>query len=200
MLKRDTKAAGQPAVGEYMIADAKKRQLVAWRFLCLLVLFVITNPSQAATPYQLGAGDLIAVTVYDEADMSLKKVQVGTEGKISMPLLGEITVAGLSVGELESRVTDLLLNGYLKKPKVTVSILEYRLFYVTGQVKKPGAYNYIVDLTVRKAIAIAGGLTIRGSDDKLKVIPENQAGVENQVSMESHMGPGDILNVGETFF
>jgi len=163
-------------------------------------MLLLPLQAYSAEPYQLGAGDLISVQVYDEPDMGLEQVQVGTEGTVSMPLLGEIKVAGLSVGELEKKITDLLLEGYLKKPKVTVSVLEYRLFYVTGQVKKPGAYNYVVDLTVRKAIAIAGGLTIRGSDDKLKVIPEDKAGVEQQVSLESQMGPGDILNVGETFF
>jgi len=166
----------------------------------LLLLIHAPLAVHAGDIYRINAGDLISIQVYGEEDMSLPKVRVGTGGKISMPLLGEFSIIDLTISEIEKKITKELLNGYLKKPEVTVSVLEYRMFYVSGQVKNPGGYNYVVGLTVRKAIAIAGGLSVRGSENKLKVIQESGHGEEVQVKMDAAMGPGDILNVGESFF
>ncbi len=195
-------AVGTLAIGALAFQQAVWRERRQHRLLFVGVIFMVllTGPAWSADAYRINAGDLLSVQVYGEDDMSLPKVRVGSGGKISMPLLGEIVIVDLGIGEVERKITDMLLDGYLKKPKVTVSVLEYRMFYVTGQVRNPGGYNYIVGLTVRKAIAIAGGLTVRGSESKLNMIQENQDGMEVQVKMEAGMGPGDILNVGESFF
>ncbi len=167
----------------------------------VLTFFLLTNvSSHAAEPYLIGPGDLLAIVVYGEPDLSLPQVRVGTEETVSFPLLGEVFLGDLTVGGVEKKLTNLLLDGYLKKPKVTVSILEYRMFYVTGQVKRPGGYNYINGLTVRKAIAIAGGFTVRGSKDKMIKIPEKSNTQVVNININSPLGPGDILNVGESFF
>ncbi|NOY73872.1 MAG: polysaccharide export protein [Gammaproteobacteria bacterium] len=170
------------------------------KYIAFTFFLLVNINSHAAEPYLIGPGDLLAIIVYGEPDLSLPQVRVGTEETVSFPLLGEVFIGDLVVGDVEKKLAGLLLDGYLKKPKVTVSILEYRLFYVTGQVKNPGGYNYINGLTVRKAIAIAGGFTIRGSKGKMIKIPEKSNTETVNVKLNSPLGPGDILNVGESFF
>ena len=100
--------------------------------VCCLSFAALANPNQ----YRLGAGDLIQISVYDEPDLSLD-VRIGLSGDISFPLLGDVTVAGLSPKELELNLIKRLKGPYLLDPSVTVSIVEYRPFYVTGEVEKP---------------------------------------------------------------
>ncbi len=183
--------------------NSKAIQLNVLRLLVVVLLLIcVVSLTNAAEPdtYRIGAGDLLSITVFDEPDLSLNKVRVGTNGTVSFPLLGEITVSNLTLAELEARLDERLRDGYLNKPKITVSILEYRMFYVSGQVEKPGGYNYVEGLTVRKAVALAGGFTVRGSESKLKKIAEEEPGKEITVDMDSAVGPGDILTVGESFF
>jgi len=82
---------------------------------------------------------------------------------------------------------------------VSVAILEFRLFFISGQVKRPGGYPYVQGLSVRKAIALAGGMTVRGSNKKINKILE-QTGEEVKVDINSKVAPGDTLYIGETFF
>jgi len=170
------------------------------KYSALILLLLTSITGQAAEPYRIGSGDLLAIIVYGEPDLNLLQVRVGTEETISFPLLGEVHIGDLVPGEVEKKITGLLLDGYLKKPKVTVSIIEYRMFYVTGQVKRPGGYHYINGLTVRKAIALAGGFTVRGSKKKMTKIPEKENDHTEKVNMKSFLGPGDILNIDESFF
>ena len=161
----------------------------------------VKNPSgkHAAKPYRIGPGDLISIIVYDEPDLSLEQVRVGSEGSVSFPLIGDVPIKGLSAKEIENRLQTLLLNGYLKNPKVSIAILEFRLFFISGQVKRPGGYPYVQGLSVRKAIALAGGMTVRGSNKKINKILE-QTGEEVKVDINSKVSPGDTLYIGETFF
>ena len=168
--------------------------------LTLVAMMFCHSQVAMATEYHIGAGDLLSITVFGEADLSLKEVRVATDGTVSFPLLGQQTISGLTTQEVEQKLTALLHDGYLKKPKVTVSILQYRLLYVTGQVKKPGAYNYVEGLTVEKAIALAGGFTVRGSEKKISMVRENKPGVAHKVDKNDAVNPGDIIRVGERFF
>ncbi len=154
---------------------------------------------RTAEPYRIGAGDLISIFVYDEPDLSIEQMRVGSEGSVSFPLIGDVSINGLSAKEIEKRLQTLLLDGYLKNPKVSVAILEFRLFFISGQVKRPGGYPYVQGLSVRKAIALAGGMTVRGSNKKINKILE-QTGEEVKVDINSKVAPGDTLFIGETFF
>lgn len=173
----------------------------ARRFIVFAVALVLCNVSWAATEYRLGPGDLISIIVYDEKDLSLENVRVPTNGIVSMPLLGNIIVENSTVHELETKVANALRQGYLKSPNVTVNILEYRPFFINGEVRKPGAYPYVDGLTVRKAITLAGGATERASYKKIDLIHEG--GDENAktiVDLETHLMPGDVLTIGESLF
>lgn len=150
--------------------------------------------------YQIGPGDLLSVNVFGEEDLSLKEVRVATNSTISFPLLGEVSVRNMNVKEFENELIRLLKDGYLKKPVVTVSVIEYRLFYINGEVKKPGGYSFVDGLTVQKAVALAGGFTERASKDKIIIEYESVPGKVNKAGLNTAVNPGDIITVDESFF
>ena len=150
--------------------------------------------------YRLSSDDEISVTVFNEPDMSIEKIKVATNGTISMPLLGQVNVKGLTVIEVEQKLSTLLVNGYLKKPDVTISISEYRPFYINGEVKQPGSYPYRRDLTIEKAVALAGGFTARASKSSISLLSENDQRVLNKVLLNAAVKPGDVITVSESFF
>jgi polysaccharide biosynthesis/export protein VpsN len=172
--------------------------------LLLLILFsIIVNAG--GDSYRLGAGDLIKITVYDEPDLSLD-ILVGLSGSISYPLLGDIQVVGLSPRELEENLVKRLKGSYLVDPSVTVVIEEYRPFYVSGEVVKPGSYAFHPGLTIEKAVSIAGGFTERASKSKIKVLrDEDLSGSGNAktvtgVKLSDVVSPGDVITVEQSFF
>ncbi|HYN76533.1 MAG TPA: polysaccharide biosynthesis/export family protein [Lamprocystis sp. (in: g-proteobacteria)] len=149
--------------------------------------------------YRLSSGDKVRIAVFGEDDLTVTG-EVSDRGTISFPLLGELKVAGLTPGALESLVAGRLRGPYLVDPRVTVSIEAYRQFFVMGQVNKPGSYAYLPGLTVRKAISIAGGYTERASRKNTFVVPEAQSTQERRVGQDDQIGPGDTIVVKESFF
>ncbi|MDA9983070.1 polysaccharide biosynthesis/export family protein, partial [Gammaproteobacteria bacterium] len=86
-------------------------------------------------------------------------VKVPRNGRISIPLLGEIMVRGHTIQQTEILLESRLRDGYLKQPEVTIRVTEYRPFFIDGAVESPGAYPFQHGLTVEKAIVLAGGLS-----------------------------------------
>jgi polysaccharide export outer membrane protein len=151
--------------------------------------------------YRIDTGDRVSIVVYQEPDLSAAGVRVKANGSISYPLLGELRVSGLTSQELHDLVKERLQDGYLRKPNVTVSIDSYRLYYIKGEVKRPGGYSFVDGLTVAKAVALAGGYTVRASQSSISLVRESDP--ENPLdSVGSNMSirPGDIITVGESFF
>ncbi len=154
--------------------------------------------------YRLGAGDTISIVVFEEKELSLEKVKLSDAGSISYPMLGEIMVLGLTVSDLQKKVTDGLKGSYLVNPKVTVSIDRYREIFVNGQVYKPGNYPYQPGLTVRKAVSIAGGFKDRADKDAISIINKTQDKQDKPAPTKSTLStlvePGDTITVEESFF
>ena len=121
------------------------------------VVFSMSAGAQSLGEYRLGTGDLVNIVVFDEPDLTLT-ARIGDVGMISYPFLGEVAISGLTVGQVEELITKRLKGPFLVDPKVTVAIVEYRQFYVNGEVVRPGGYSFLPGLSVRKAISIAGGL------------------------------------------
>lgn len=147
------------------------RPLATSYFIFLLTLAVanLAAPLEAAAdPYELVAQDRIALRVVEwrsgEAEFKDWSVLNGTfvindDGAISIPLVGEVAAAGLTTKELSARVATLLQQsaGLANKPSAAVEIAQYGPIYVVGGVDKPGQYPFSTDLTVMKAISLAGG-------------------------------------------
>ena len=151
--------------------------------------------------YKLGVGDVISVQVVGEDDLKREKIRLSDAGTLSFPYLGEIRVRGMTVGALEEFITKGLKGRYLLNPQVTVTIHEYRNFFVNGLVDKPGGYPFVPGITVRKAISMAGGFKERASKEKINVIREDDVkGIAQRVALEALVRPGDIITVEESFF
>ncbi len=157
--------------------------------------------TQSSPEYHVDTGDSISILVYQEPDLSISSVKVSTDGTIAFPLLGDIHVAGLSSRQLQQRVTELLADGYLVSPSVTVSIDRYRLYYIKGEVNSPGGYSYVDGLTVEKAVALAGGFSERASKQDIILVRETSPDQPlESVSSTTAILPGDVITVGESFF
>lgn len=169
-------------------------------FYVLMVYAPFAVAEGEMSNYRLGTGDTISINVYDEKELSVDKVRLSDAGTVSIPMLGETRVAGLTVSEFELSVVTGLKK-YLINPKVTVSIEQYRDFFVNGQVHKPGNFPFQPGLTVRKAVAIAGGFKDRASQSHVGIIHENdEKHIPIKVDLGTLVMPGDIITVEESFF
>lgn len=150
--------------------------------------------------YRLSTGDVINISVYGEEDLSRHGYRLPDSGLITFPF-GEVRALGLSIIELENQIADGLRGGYLINPRVSVSMEAYRPFFINGQVSSPGAYPFQPGMSVRKAVALAGGLKERASESKIFVIKEADSGhKQTKISMDGPVFPGDTITVEESFF
>ncbi len=177
--------------------------MLRFGFFLLCSVFLFGKNVQASdsglSNYRLGSGDKISITVFDEKELSLEKIRLSDAGTISYPMLGEIKVLGLTVSQLEKLVTEKLKGKYLVDPQVTVSIDEYRQFYVNGMVKSPGGFHYQPGLTVRQAVSLAGGFQDRADRGNIVVIHDNEQ-TPHKVALDSQIEPGDTITIEESFF
>lgn len=150
--------------------------------------------------YRLGTGDKLKVTVYGEEDLSGEFLVDGS-GQVQLPLVGQVKAASLTIHEFVAEVTNSLKEGYLKDPKVSVEVLNYRPFYIIGEVNKPGEYPFENGLNVLGAIALAGGYTYRANDSDVYV---RRAGKDKEeelpASANTKVYPGDIIRIAERLF
>ncbi len=177
------------------------------RAFLVVVAFCLAGPVYGQTQdarlsdYDLGVGDKIRITVFGEEDLSME-VTLSDAGTFSYPFLGEIQVLGRSIGELADLLTEGLLDGYLISPNVSITVIEYRPFYIHGEVESPGGYPYQPGLTLQRAVALAGGFTDRASSNKFYVLAESATGEseKKRIELTSALRPGDTITVEESFF
>jgi polysaccharide export outer membrane protein len=160
------------------------------------------TPSDASaepTAYRFGSGDRLRIRVYNDDAIS-GEYQVDSAGNLSLQLLGPVKAAGLSLPELVGLIEQRLKNeGFMVAPKVAIDVLNYRPFYVLGEVNRPGSYPYVAGMTVLNAIAMAGGYTPRAKQSAIKVLRgEDQE--KRKVAPNAVVLPGDIVKVEERFF
>lgn len=150
--------------------------------------------------YRLGAGDRVRVTVFGQEDLS-GTFQVDGEGKVALPLIGNVQAGGLSAGDFEKAISGALKPDYLQDPRVSVEVMTYRPFYIVGEVKNPGNYPYTNGMTVINAIAMAGGFTYRAKDDDFEIKRAGKPSAEaEEANQETLVHPGDVITVPERWF
>ena len=162
---------------------------------------VNVEQKKAVFDYQLAPGDVIAVEVFDEPELS-KEYTVDESGSISFSLIGELSVINLRTKQVERLIKKRLEEGYLVNPKLSVTVKSYRAVYINGQVRSPSGYPFVPGMTVRKLISIAGGFTERASRSRIFIIADNAAANERpkKVKLDATVRPGDIISVEESFF
>jgi polysaccharide export outer membrane protein len=159
----------------------------------------VSLSDQSSNSYRLGAGDKLRISVFGEPDLS-GEFDIPGNGSVSLPLIGQVKAGGLTLSELEGVVHDRLKEGYLNNPKVSVEVLNYRPFYIIGEVDKPGEYPYTDGMTVLNAVAVAGGFTYRANDGQAYITRGGGAEAAYQINQAIRVLPGDIVRIPERFF
>jgi protein involved in polysaccharide export with SLBB domain len=164
---------------------------------------VVVEPeriSATSLATRIQAGDRIKMTVYGEDNLT-GFYDVDPAGRVSLPLIGQIRAAGHTAAELEREITGKYRGAYLQDPKVTVDIVEFRPFYIMGEVTNPGQFAYRSGLNVLTAITTAGGLTYRASRTAVLV---QHAGEnvwrEYAPTSTIAIAPGDLIRIPERYF
>ena len=158
------------------------------------------GPAASVAGYTLGPGDQIRLTVFRHEDLSGEFALDG-EGFFALPLVGEILGGGMTARQLENEIeVRLKSGGYLVDPQVSIEVLNYRPFYIIGEVNNPGSYQYVNGMNVINAVALAGGFTYRADQDDIIISRGGADGDELEADLTTEVLPGDIVEVTERFF
>lgn len=174
---------------------------------------VVLNTISAPTDYKLSTDDQIAVEVFGEDDLRTG-ARLNADGAVSLPLLGSVKLAGMTLNQAAAKLTELYGKDYLVNPKVNVMLIGYakRRFTVLGQVNRPGSYDMPegspsgIDLL--EAVAIAGGYTRIAAPERISVkrreqiirVDAKRLAKQSGVSGSFRVEPGDTITVGESLF
>ena len=178
---------------------------VAW--VALIALFPVAGcspgsglPEIAANPdrsYHLGPGDSLLVRVLG-ADELNGQYTVQDDGTIRMLLIGAVPAAGLTPDQIQASIEQELKAGrYLTEPHASIAIINYRPYYILGEVNGPGGYPYVSGMKVLSAVAAAHGFTYRANQNFV-IITRN--GEESKADIMSQIRPDDIIRVPERYF
>lgn len=161
----------------------------------------VAQPSLEAPSYKIGAGDRLKITVFGEESLSNEYV-VTSVGDIAFPLLGDLPVSGSTVAEASEMLTAQLATGYVNDPRVSIEVLNYRPFYILGEVSKSGEYQYRAGLSAMQAIAIAGGYSYRAEKSRVFIRHAGESQERTYILSDDRpvwVMPGDTVRIGERF-
>jgi polysaccharide biosynthesis/export protein len=155
--------------------------------------------SEADDGYVLDTGDRLRIFVYGQPNLS-RIYPLDQSGQISVPLIGTVKARGLTSQRLAQVIRDRLASQYVKDPQITIDIAQHRPFYVLGEVRTAGQYPYAGGLTVRSAVAIAGGFSERAKEQVVQITRRSEGITEKfDVSDDFVIQPGDTIYVYERF-
>jgi polysaccharide export outer membrane protein len=151
--------------------------------------------------YIIGPSDVLAVNVWKDTELT-RTVLVRPDGKISLPLVGELEVSGLTARKVQILIAQKL-NEYISKPQVTVIVQEVksRTYIVVGKIAKPGSYELGKPTTVLEAIAIAGGFVEFAKVNKVYVIRRMEDGSRTRLPFDynkvikGRVGPDENIDL-----
>ena len=179
---------------------------MAIRYFTGLLLFLLMGMGQSIaaegnSTYKLASGDVIRIHVFSEPDLSFEEIRLTDAGTFSYPFIGEVRAKGKTAAEIEKILVDKLQGDFLMDPRISISVLEYREFFISGEVKQPGGYKFQPGLTLRRAIALAGGLTERASTNRITLIRDSDTERSpSRATLDTPVMPGDSINIDQGFF
>jgi len=151
--------------------------------------------------YRVAPGDRVRVIVLSDPALS-GEYEVDSVGVISPRMADRVPVIGMTTAEIEEMLrTRYQADGTLRAARLSVDLVARRPFYVLGEVGRPGSFPFVSGINVAQAVAIAGGFTRRASKTRITIQRFNQTmGMEETVTEDSPVGPGDILRIPERWF
>lgn len=169
--------------------------------ICLLFNIGQSVASEGNSTYKLASGDVIRIHVFGEPDLSFEEIRLTDAGTFSYPFIGEVRAKGKTAAEIEEILVQKLQGEFLVDPRISISVLEYREFFISGEVKQPGGYKFQPGLTLRRAIALAGGLTERASTNRITLIRDSDNDrTPTKATLDTPVMPGDSINIEQGFF
>ncbi|MDN6089255.1 MAG: polysaccharide export protein [Enterobacterales bacterium] len=172
--------------------------------LCSILTACSTPTPLMDTPskdnrYWLGEGDQINIAVAGEPDMTMR-FMLDNGGTITFPYIGQLRLIGKTPEEVSAEIAQRLKGDYLHNPMVTVTVSQFRNFFILGEVEKPDAYPWQPGLTVEKALALGGGFTDRADKHDLSIRLSGSNELLENVDVRHSLRPGDTVIVGMSFF
>jgi polysaccharide biosynthesis/export protein len=186
---QDSAAAPQPPLATLLASTARN-----------VPVYDAGLAGDAEEPYLLDAGDRVRVFVYGQPNLS-RTYPIDVGGFIAVPLIGAVKARGVTVYELSQSIAKLLGVKYVRDPEVSVEIAQYRPFYILGEVRNAGQFPWVSGLTVRTAVAIAGGYTARATE-RHATVSRRSGGIVTEESVPNTYAvrPGDTVYIEERFF
>ena len=171
-----------------------------------------TPPVASSSDHRLNAGDSIEISVFQEPDLNAR-VTLSKEGKVSLPLINEISLSGMTTVEASQALSNRYRQGYLKNPKITVVLSDFakQRFTILGAINKPGSYYFPTGetLSLLQAIGMAGGYTraANASNVTIQRLPGTRPIKVDAKRMAKQgettpffLQPGDVITVAESIF
>lgn len=158
--------------------------------------------SSHVMPQTIANDDSLMITVYGEESLS-GEFPVTPTGSITMPLIGDIAVSGLTPQTAAEHIQNAYKQGYLVNPDVTVTVVKTQSFSILGEVLQAGEYPYKNDMTVLQAVAKAEGFSYRANQGQFDIIRKLPDGSEIRMDdalLSTRLHPGDTIRVRERFF
>jgi len=168
--------------------------------ITLLVTAGLGHAQPTLTEYRLGPGDKLNIRVFGHADLS-GPYEIDSTGYVAMPLVGRLLAANMTVESFQAVVAERLNRDLVVNPNVVIEVLSYRPFFILGEVQKPGSYPYMAGLSVRQAVALAGGYTRRARTSSMALVRQGPDGPLNlDVEPDTPVQPGDTIEIERRLF
>lgn len=158
----------------------------------------VPTKTPAERQHKIAPGDAISLLVFGEKDLSIENMRVPQSGRVSFPLIGQVSVVGKTTAEVERIVAELLSQGYVRNPRLSVTIFSYRPIFIRGAVQNTGAFPYTEGLTIAKAIALAGGSKNSAKQQGVSVLRDGSSIAENlPIDSQYRVSSGDVISIAE---
>jgi polysaccharide export outer membrane protein len=177
-----------------------------WKLILVLVLLSLLPANAYANDYALVPGDVLSISVFGMADLSVPETTIRPDGKVTFPPVGEVAAAGLTVADFSSRLTEKLSKFYVN-PIISVGVKTFGTtrIYVVGHVTRPGAYDLDKSHTLLDAIGKAEGWTQDALKTKVYIIRSGSRDTPLKVNLFDLLKRGDtsknyVLNTGDIVY
>jgi len=163
------------------------------KWILIFCFLLLTPQATAAGDYLLRPGDAISVSVFGVPEQSFTEIIIRPDGKVAMPIVGEISVDGLSPNDFSIELTRRLSKYYVD-PNVTVNVLRFSTMrvYVLGEVSKPGRYELDKSRNLLDAIGMAEGWTKEAAKTKVFIIRKDRKGEPIRANLLDLLNKGDL--------
>lgn len=169
------------------------KRCILFMVLAMYVMGIFSSVPVQAQGYQLTAGDVIALDVWGFAELQVAEAIIRPDGKVSLPLVGEVKAAGLAIDEFSAMLSAGFAE-YIKAPKVAVNVVKFHTtrVYVLGEISKPGMYEIERQHNLLDAIGAAGGYTKDAAKKKVSIIRNAQTKEPEIINLFDILKKGDM--------